>query len=136
MKEKIIKISILLAVELAIILLICGLNGVLTTDLPPKEVTRFVCDGFFSAGLLFICFGGFVWTKKQGAYDGFGYTVNLWKDQIFNNKRDWHAKEKYADYKERVAEKNKKKSFSEFLLVGGVSTVIASILLIVYNFAF
>ena len=136
MKKRLITISILLAIELALILLICGTNGALTSDMAPRQVTRHVCDGFFVAGLILVCIGGLVWTSKQGAYDGIGYTVSQWKDSLTNNRRDWHSKEKYSDYKKRVAEKNKKKSISEYLIVGGASIVMASILLLVYQFAF
>ena len=136
MKKRIIIISVALAVEFAIILTICGVNGVLTTSMPAKDVTRFLCDGFFVSGAIGLGVGGLMWTTKMGAFDGFGYTLSRWKESLFKNRRDWHAQEKYSEYKEKQAEKRKKIRISEMLIIGGASVVVAAILLIVYNFAF
>ena len=136
MKKIAITISVALAVELAIILLICGLNGVLTTSVGEQEVARYLCDGFFVSGVLFLGVGGLMWTSKLGTFDGIGYTVSRWKDSLFNNRRDWHEKEKYAEYKKRVAEKKKNKDVDIIIIIGGVALVVASMLLLVYNFAY
>jgi hypothetical protein len=135
-KKKIITISIMIVVELAVLLMICGLNGVFTENLGAKDVVRFLCDGFFAPGLLYICLGGLVWVSKLGTFDGLGFTVSHWKQSLFNNRRDWHKEEDYYNYKKRQAEKKKNRTFNEFLIVGGASVTIASVLLIVYNCAF
>ena len=136
MRKKIIKISIILAIELAIILLTCGLNGVFTENLSAQDTAQYVCDGFFVSGILWLCFAGLSWSSKMGTFDGVGYTFTRWKESILNNKRDWHQKENFGEYKERQAKNKKNKEFSELLIIGGVSLIVASILLLVYNFAF
>ena len=135
-KEKIIIWVVTLVMELGLILMVCGLNGVFTTSISPQDTVKYVCDGFFASGILLLCFGGLMWTSKMGTFDGLGYTVQHWKESLFRNKRDWHPSEDYYDYAAKQKEKKKKKTFNEMLIIGGASVVIAIILFIVYKCAF
>ena len=136
MKKKLLTLTILILVHIGIILTVCGIDGVLTESMPQQEVVRFVCDGFYVAGILYLCIGGLIWASKEGAFDGLGYTISNWKHSIFHNTRDWKKKESFQEYKERVAEKKKDRKVSEAIIIGGISVVVASVLLIVYNCAF
>lgn len=136
MKKKIITLSIIILVFIGIILTVCGINGLFTKAIAPKETVRFVCDAFFVAGVLYACIGGLIWASGEGAFDGIGYAMATWKHSIFHNTRDWKKKESYQEYKERRAEKKKEKRVNEVVIIGGSSIVIAAILLLVYNFAF
>jgi hypothetical protein len=101
-----------------------------------KEVVRFVCDGFFVTAILFLGIGGLTWASRMGTFDGLGYSFSLWKQRFTNHKRDWMNQESFADYKERMVEKKKGKKFNHFLIIGGVTAVIAVVLFVTYTFAF
>ncbi|MBO7326892.1 MAG: DUF3899 domain-containing protein [Clostridia bacterium] len=136
MKKKLLTLTILILVHIGIILTVCGIDGVFTESMAQQEVVRFVCDGFYVAGILYLCIGGLIWASKEGAFDGLGYTVSNWKHSIFHNTRDWKKKETFQEYKERVSEKKKGRRVNEAIIIGGVSILIASVLLIVYHCAF
>ncbi|MBO5982601.1 MAG: DUF3899 domain-containing protein, partial [Clostridia bacterium] len=133
MKKKLLTLTILILVHIGIILTVCGIDGVFTESMAQQEVVRFVCDGFYVAGILYLCIGGLIWASKEGAFDGLGYTVSNWKHSIFHNTRDWKKKETFQEYKERVSEKKKGRRVNEAIIIGGVSILIASVLLIVYH---
>ena len=136
MKKKIVGLIVALIIEISMVLSICGLSGLFTEQLEPQDIVRYVCDGFFAAGMLNVCIGGLLWVSKQGTFDGLGYTVSRWKDSIMKNRRDWHKEQDYYDYQQKQAEKKKQKSVNEMFVVGGASLVIAIVLFIVYKFAF
>ena len=135
MKKKLLTLTILILVHIGIILTVCGIDGVFTESMAQQEVVRFVCDGFYVAGILYLCIGGLIWASKEGAFDGLGYTVSNWKHSIFHNTRDWKKKETFQEYKERGSEKKKGRRVNEAIIIGGVSILIASVLLIVYHCA-
>ena len=136
MKKKFITLTILILVHIGIILTVCGVDGVFTKTMAPQEVVRYVCDGFFVAGVVYICIGGLIWASAKGAFDGIGYHISYTMHSIFHNKRDWKKKETFQEYQERREEKNKGLKVNDAIIIGGISIVVASILLIVYNFAF
>ncbi len=136
MKKRVITITILVLVFVGLVLAVCGLNGLLTETLPSKEIVRFLCDAFYVAGVIYVCIGGLIWSSNEGFFDGIGYMVSNWKHSIFNNRRDWKKKESYQEYKTRRAEKTKGSRVNEAIIIGGASIFIASILLLVYHFAF
>jgi hypothetical protein len=135
-KKTIITYAVSLLFATGILLLVCGVKGVLTTDMVQKEVVRFVCDGFFVTAILFLGIGGLTWASRMGTFDGLGYSFSLWKQRFTNHKRDWMNQESFADYKERMVEKKKGKKFNHFLIIGGVTAVIAAVLFVTYTFAF
>ena len=61
MKKKLLTLTILILVHIGIILTVCGIDGVLTESMAQQEVVRFVCDGFYVAGILYLCIGGLIW---------------------------------------------------------------------------
>ena len=136
MKKGLLTYSISIVVALAIILGVCGGNGVFTKDLSGQETMRFVCDGFFVVAALFLGVSLIVWTGKQGVFDGLGYSMSLWTQKFTNRKRDWHKKEEFHEYKERVAEKRKKREVNHLLIIGGVFAILTAVSYLVYKFAF
>ena len=135
MKNKIITISLLIILHLAIILTVCGIDGLFTETLPPKEVTRFVCDAFYVASMMYLCIGGLIWVTGEGLFNGVGYAVSNWMHSVFHNTRDWKKKESFQEYRARK-EKKKAVRVNEVIIIGGISLIVASILLLVYQFAF
>ena len=101
-----------------------------------QEVVRCVCDGFFVSAILTLGIGGLSWASRQGVFDGLGYSFSLWKQRYTTHKRDWMNKESFAEYKERMTEKKKKKEINHFFIIGGIFAVVAAVLYIVYSFAF
>lgn len=136
MIRKTLKYVITLAFAVGLVLIPCGVNGVLTGDLPQVDVIRYVSDGFFIAAVLILCAGGLTWASRLGTFDGLGYTFSLWLQRFTNNKRDWHKKEDFQEYKERKAEKKKGTKINYLLIFGGVLMIVAVILVLVYNFGF
>ena len=136
MKKTIITYLLSIVVAIGIILTVCGVKGVLTTDMSQQEVVRYVCDGFFVSAILTLGIGGLSWASRQGAFDGLGYSFSLWKQRYTTHKRDWMNKESFSEYKERMTEKKKKKEINHFFIIGGIFAVVAALLYIVYSFAF
>lgn len=136
MKKAILTYTISIIIAVGIVLLVCGINGVLTTELEQKEVVRYVCDGFFVSAILFISVGVLTWTSRDGVFDGIGYAFYTWKQRYVNHKKDGKFGETYSEYKERVRAKKSKSSFVHFFIIGGVFAVVAAVLYLVYNFAF
>lgn len=136
MKKKILTLSISILAHIGIILAVCGMDGVFTKSLSQQDIVRFVCDGFYVAGVFYICIVGLIWASGQGAFDGIGYSISTWTHSVFHNRRDWKKKESYQEYKERRAQKKKEMYIEENIIIGGISVLIASILLLVYNFAY
>lgn len=99
--------------------------------------------GFFLPGLLFLSFGGLVFAKRHGTFDGlsFGlrYTFNIFTPMFWLNKEERSGKfQKFADYKEAQREKEKTK-FNlavPFLIVGAVFLAVGIILTVIMNLRF
>lgn len=134
MKKNIITYVVSIILATGIILTVCGVSGVLTTEMEEKEIVRYTCDGFFVSAALMLCFGVLVWASKLGAFDGFGYSFVMLKHKLTNTKRDFKT-ETYTEYKERVAEKRKVNEVNHFMIIGGVLILVATILFLVYSFA-
>ncbi len=139
LKPKSIKPYIILSVVvIGVILTVCGINGLFTEELPPKQVVRYVCDAFFVAGALVLAIAGLTWCGKQGAFDGIGYSFSFLFDlrKPSNKRLTWKKKESFEEYVERKRAKDSKKTIKHFLIIGGILILVSAILLIVYNTAF
>ncbi len=125
-------------VVLAVLLLVCGLNGLLTEQKEPKETVKILCDAFFVTGTLVLCIGALTWCSKQGAFDGLGYSISSMINVHKPSKQrlTWSKKETYEEYIERKHANDDGKKFKHLLLVGGILFAVAVILLIVYNEVF
>lgn len=135
MKKKIILYTVYFVVALAMVLLVCGLRGILTEQKDKVTVIVALCDAFFVAGAMFLCFGGLAWASDKGAFDGLGYSFS----SLFNIHKpagkglNWQKKETYQEYVERKHSPEKKKSQPFLFIVGAIFLVVAIILLIVYH---
>ncbi len=136
MKKRILTILFALIAEIAIIIAVCAIQGVFSKSLPKQELIRFICDGFFVAGVVYVGFGGLVLASGKGVFDGIGYSVSTWFRSFTGNKRDWRRTETYYDYVERKAEKKKGRKVNQFFIFGGITLIVAVILYLVYKFAF
>ena len=97
MKKAILTYTISIIIAVGIVLLVCGINGVLTTELEQKEAVRYVCDGFFVSAILFISVGVLTWTSRDGVFDGIGYAFYTWKQRYVNHKKDGKFGETYKN---------------------------------------
>jgi len=98
-----------------------------------KGVLHALCDGFFVAGILLLCYAGLVFSTHQGTFDIFGYGIShLFKIRWpgFSTMSEEHEKEKFADYRMRVSAK-RKYPFG-ILIAAGFYAVIAVIIFIIY----
>ncbi len=133
MKKKIILCTISFIVALAMVLLVCGLRGILTEKKDALTELTAVCDAFFVAGAIFFCFGGLAWASDKGAFDGLGYSFS----SFFNVHKpagkglNWQKKETYQEYVERKHQPEKQKTQPAMLVIGAVFIIVAVILLIV-----
>ncbi len=136
MKKKIIGYVIAFVVALTVVLLVCGLNGLLTEQKSAQDTAKILCDAFFVASALFLCYCGLTWASSKGAFDGLGYSVSTFFDVHMPTKRrlTWQKKETYQEYVERKQEKRKgKKSTLVFLIIGTVFLILAIAMLVWYN---
>ena len=99
--------------------------------------------GFFLPGLLFTCFGGLVFAKRQGTFDGLSYglryTFNVFTPIFWLNKEERSGKfQKFADYKERKREKEKSSLNLSvpFFIVGITFLIIGIVLTVITNVFF
>ncbi len=136
MKKKIIGYVVSFLIALAFVLLVCGLNGLLTQQKSPQDTAKILCDAFFVAAALFLGYCGLSWASTKGAFDGLGYSISTFFDAHMPTKRrlTWQKKESYQDYIERKQEKRKnKKPMIVYLVTGTVFLIIAIAMLIWYN---
>ena len=134
-KKKITETIVSLAIGLTLFFVITGVNGVYGGSLSKVEVARFLCDGFFVAGVVLLGFAGLSWASGQGAFDGLRYSFTSFFRLHFSTHRyDWKEKESFQEYKERIhSEEKKKKNVSISAIVGVVFMLCAMICLIVYE---
>lgn len=99
--------------------------------------------GFFLPGLLFLCFGGLIFAKRQGTFDGLSYglryTFNIFTPMFWLNKEERSGKfQKFADYKETKREKEKSKINLSvpFLIVGAVFFLVGIVLAVITEVSF
>lgn len=132
-KKNIIVIVIISLLALALFLTICGVKGVFSGDLSKKETFRFVCDGFFVAGIVELGVAGIIWASDMGAFDGIRYGVtSLFRLHFSTRRLDWQEKESFSEYKDRIHKKKDKRPLITIVIVGGVFILMAVIMLIVY----
>lgn len=133
-KKKFITISIIILLALGIFFTICGVKGVFGKGLSQKESFRYVCDGFFVAGIVELGVAGIIWCSDLGAFDGIRYGVtSLFRLHFSTKKMDWKQKESFSDYKDRIHQ-NKNNSLTKYLaIIGGVFFVLSIVFLILYT---
>lgn len=89
-----------------------------------------LCDAFFVPGVIMTCFGLLVFATNGGTFDMLAFGVRKLFDLF---KRDL-TKVKYRTfYDYREAQKEKKRSFLNFLIVGLLFVIISVVFLIVYS---
>lgn len=62
---------------------ITGVNGVYGGKLSNVEVARFLCDGFFVAGVVLLGFAALYWASDKGAFDGLKYSFTSFSGCTF-----------------------------------------------------
>lgn len=122
-------------ISLAVILLVCGLNGLLTEEKYPQERAKVCCDAFFVAATCMLGFGALGWSSTKGAFDGLGYSVssmiNLHRPS--KSRMNWEKHETYEEYTERKHKNDKDKRFMHVIYVGAAWLIVAIICLVVYH---
>lgn len=133
-RSRVVLYIVAFAVAIGMLLLICGLRGLLTEDVSPRETIVILCDAFFVPGIIFICFGALGWASDKGAFDGLGYSVS----SLFNLHKpvgrglDWKEKESYQEYIERKhAARSNAKSSTFLFVIGGMFVLISLVFLII-----
>ena len=126
------------AAGLLITFSICLLKGVFwETD--SALIVRYLSDAFLIPGVLLTGIGLLSYIKKEGAYDGLGYTFHTMKrtfamrhyrDPIEEGSED----RTYFGYKQQV--KAKRKVAWHLIIVGGGFLLIAIALTIIFSAAF
>lgn len=132
MKKKLITVAVLLVIALGVVLLVCGINGLLTEKLEKSETYKVLSDAFFVAGVVYLGIGGLLWASDKGAFDGLGYSISsLWGLHKPSGERlNWHKNETYEEYVERKHKPEKKKA-NIFLPIVGAALLLVAILFIV-----
>lgn len=135
-RKAIVKIYIFaLVISLGLILLVCGLNGLLTEDKSPQDTAKICCDAFFVSATCMLGFGALSWSSTKGAFDGLGYSVSSMINVHRPSKArlNWEKNETYEEYVERKHKKDKDKRFMHMIYIGTLWLVIAIICLVVYH---
>lgn len=91
-----------LIIGLTLFFVITGVNGVYGGKLSDVEVARFLCDGFFVAGVVLLGFAALYWASDKGAFDGLKFSFTSFFRLHFSTHRyDWKEKESFQEYKEK-----------------------------------
>lgn len=131
-----VKYAIILIIALALVLVICGVNGLLTENKSPMETAKICCDAFFVAGAVILGLGALSWCKTKGAFDGIGFAVSSYLDLHRVNVKQrmtWQKKESFEEYVKRKHKKDGFKQYLPMLIVGALLIVVAVICLVVYH---
>ena len=96
-------------------------------------LTHLLCDGFFVAAVILLGCGGLKYTRNQGVFDMFSYSISTtfqihYPFTKMNSPLE-DRQESFVDYKER--KRAKRKPAGELLWAGLVYLVLALLLLIV-----
>lgn len=134
-KKKITETIVSLIIGLTLFFVVTGVNGVYGGGLSGVEVARFLCDGFFVAGVILLGFAALYWASDKGAFDGLKYSFTSFFRLHFSTHRyDWKEKESFVEYKERIhSEEKKKKNVSISAIIGAIFMIGAIICLIVFE---
>ena len=126
------------AAGLLIALSICLLKGVFQ-ETDKALIVRYLSDAFLIPGVLLTGVGLLSYIRKEGAYDGLGYTFHTMK-RTFTMRRYMDPIEEgsedrtYFGYKEQV--KTKRKVAWHLIAVGGGFLLISVALTVVFSAAF
>lgn len=94
-----------------------------------KALIRDLCDAFTVPGALMFCFGLLVFATNGGTFDMLAFGVR----KLFELFRKDLTKVKYRTfYDYRQAQKEKKRTFIHFIIVGSAFLLVAIVFLIVY----
>ena len=63
-----------LIIGMTLFFVITGVNGVYGGKLSGVKVARFLCDGFFVAGVVLLGFAALYWASDKGAFDGLKFS--------------------------------------------------------------
>ena len=117
---------------------VCLLKGVFQqTDV--GLIVRYLSDAFLAPGVLLTGIGVLSFLKKEGTYDGLGYTFHSMRMAFSRRYYDEASQETqegrtYFDYKQRV--KAKRKVAWHLIVVGGAFLLVSIALTIVHETAF
>ena len=94
-----------------------------------KALIRDLCDAFTVPGTLMFCFGLLVLATNGGTFDMLAFGVR----KLFELFRKDLTKVKYRTfYDYRQAQKEKKRTFIHFIIVGSAFLLVAIVFLIIY----
>lgn len=94
-----------------------------------KDLIRDLCDAFTVPGAVMLCFGILVFATNGGTFDMLAFGVR----KFFDLFRKDLTKVKYRTfYDYRQAQKEKKRSFLNFVVVGAAFLLVGIVFLIVY----
>ena len=126
------------AAGLLITFSICLLKGVFQ-ETDRALIVRYLSDAFLIPGVLLTGIGLLSYIKKEGVYDGLGYTFHTMKRAFIMRRymdpiEEGSEDRTYFGYKERV--KAKRKVAWHLIIVGGGFLLIAIALTIIFSAAF
>ena len=131
--KKFLKYLISILVGLAIAFTMMGIWGVFSNKLDTTETMKKVCDAFFMSSALLMGLGALLWVSKEGVFNGLSYSVkNLLHIHKISSK-EWQRNETFAEYKERISEKVKKRELLFLVIVGSGYLLLAILFLILYH---
>lgn len=96
---------------------------------------RFLCDGFFVAGILMICFGGMVWISQAGGFHAITYLFYSVRYMFTANKNRFEKRKNYYEYKvEKEAKASVKDQHLHYdmLIIGGIGFAVSLVFLILF----
>ncbi len=132
-KTNLITAAISFVVSVGILFGVIGGRGIFAGNVEQIDVYRYLSDGFLISGGIVVAISMLVWAGSKGAYDGISYGVsNIINMRWLNNRKDWHRKESFADYREKKQEKRKNAVWLPILIVGAVFLVVSFALLGAY----
>lgn len=127
MKKKILQYSITFGVCTLLTFAYIAIGGIFSLN-EIKETLKLLVDGFFSIGIISLCFGLLVICSNNGAYDlivyGFVRFASLFRKD--SNAIKYHT---YFDY-HTAKQEEEDRSFDYFLIVGGFFILVSLIILI------
>lgn len=97
------------------------------------NLVRYLGDGFFVTGILYLCFGTMVWISNIGGFNGLKYLSYTIMMLFSPGNSRLQERKSYYEFLEEKAKNGKKSSNKALFVTGGICLLAAIILSFVFE---
>lgn len=120
----------IITICVALLLVLCVLMIQNTFEHNGSLLLSELCNAFFVPGVLILCFGLLLWASNGGAFDMLSFAIT----KLFDLFKKDLTKVKYRTfYDYREAQRDKKRSFSCYIIVGAFFIAISIVFFVLYK---